>query len=93
MPLGKFWRSSPLVPRCQVLWGSAKPNREPGRLFDAGVVEHLVALGPLGEGAPQCRWQPGERLDESITDTPSSLATLDAPMKSRSVGRAISGRS
>ena len=47
VPLGKYWRSSPLVfsfmPRCQGLWGSAKNTSRPVSIF-SWACEFLAAV-------------------------------------------------
>jgi hypothetical protein len=56
VPLGKYWRSSPLVfslvPRCQGLCGSPKVDRQAGLDPELGVLGQLGALVP-GQGAAQ----------------------------------------
>jgi len=48
---------------------------QPGRLLDAGVVEHLVALVP-GQGPPQPGRQLSERSNERVSD---DLGAVSAP--------------
>jgi len=63
VPLGKYWRSSPLVfslvPRCQGLLRITEEHLDPGVDTELGVLSHFLALIP-GQRLPQVF---GESLD------------------------------
>ncbi len=60
VPLGKYWRRSPLVfslvPRCQGLFGSEE-HLDAGVDLELGVLGHFFALFP-GQGPPQVVGEP-----------------------------------
>ena len=73
VPLGRGWRSSPLVfsliPRCHWLYGSAKKIRIASRMSQALMLGHLLA--PIvRQGLPQQSGHVLEFLREAIPDTP-----------------------
>ena len=71
VPLGKYWRSSPLVfsllPRCHGLLRVAEVDRQPGLNAQLGVLGHLGALVP-GQRAAQLLRQRDDRRGDRVAD-------------------------
>jgi hypothetical protein len=71
VPLGKYWRSSPLVfslvPRCQGLCGSQQVDRQAGIDAQLGVLGHLGALVP-GQRPAQLLGQCLDRVGDGVPD-------------------------
>jgi len=71
VPLGKYWRSRPLLfsfdPRCQGEAGSGEEDGDPGDRREFVVAAHLAALIP-GQRPSRASQKAREGVDEGVTD-------------------------
>jgi hypothetical protein len=76
VPLGKYWRSRPLVlVRAPLPWAVrvAEVDVDPGLHGELGVLSHLRPLVP-GQGAAELLGQAADRLGDGVTDGLRSMA-------------------